>query len=1279
MIWLLQLLMLASVATENGPPPLSVPASVSGQLTADCPPVRTAYLDSHDLPTVRGVRHALSLPDREVIIELRSHRFDAYLVVRNGSGQVIAEDDDSLVGTHARLRLSAAQSSLARSLEVCALHGDTGSYELTIRDAAATAEGGNEQAVEPVAAVLDPGAALLDDVAAGRRSIARESGATSAEMARYLERITLPLGIVGAHDVIRQLLEEALRIRRQIHGNHDVHTGKAASLLGEHFMGRGDYVEALPLLEEALFVWRNRLGDQHGETLKAMGNLAKCMQNTGDLRGALELHEQLVTLVEEIHGRGAIETASSIHNLAHAHGAMGDIEHARSAFARAVAIRREHYGDGHPATASSRTGLAGAHFRLGQWGEAERLLLLATEALEVADQAWARHHAASLHLLGTLRTQQGRLIEARRSVERSLDIRSHLLGETHQETAESLAAMAMLCTREGRTEESERYLDRALNVYCALYGEKSAREGTCLDEFARICVAQGMHEEAREHLERALAALRHSLGVTHPATVRATRGLATVFVRQHRSDDARRELESIVLALDKDTEPSRVELVLALNELAALLVDLGEAEAAMARLSEASMICETLGEQHLARQRTNETLAMTLARQGYFEHAREVFEETLDIAARTQDLDYPKIGRLRVYYASALQELGSHAEAREQFTQAIEILSPILGDDHEMIAASWAGLSEIALALGELDSAIDHAYRSLACRRDLLEREMAALPESDRFLSSARHRLRLDRLLSIADNHHERMDIDRIYSEVIAWKGIVSRGVFQDRSWLQQQADPALLDDQTQLRTVLTALTAPILSGENTATLDELTARRIELERSIAQRSRRGVRRHPATVRVADVQSRLGKNEAIVDFITYDRDEGPRQVAAFILRPRQRTTFVKLGNADTIARTVRFYIEAIRADQRRILARTAQVVHATVWEPVREALAGCRRVIVCPDGAIATLPFETILQPGGGFLIEELEFVYLQNVAELTREIDAAVPGDGILLVGGLDYDGADSGEGATPPAERGDGYSSPVTRSPYRGAAVDRSAIGERFEPLPFATDEIESLARLHERSGNPGPLTVLTRTSATEERVTHALPNQRYVHFATHGAFSGDESRSKFDAAIARVKGDSAFQITRARPDLSELLPGLQSFVALSGANLDHPARQDDGLLTAEEVSWLDLSGCELVTLSACETALGTAKEGEHLIGLRRALRLAGAETTVTSLWRVDDAATSELMTLFYEKLWVEKQGKLDALRGAQLDILSRNRRERGDPSPRSWGAFVLEGNWR
>ena len=91
----------------------------------------------------------------------------------------------------------------------------------------------------------------------------------------------------------------------------------------------------------------------------------------------------------------------------------------------------------------------------------------------------------------------------------------------------------------------------------------------------------------------------------------------------------------------------------------------------------------------------------------------------------------------------------------------------------------------------------------------------------------------------------------------------------------------------------------------------------------------------------------------------------------------------------------------------------------------------------------------------------------------------------------------------------------------------------------------------------------------------------------------------------------------------------------------------------------------------LSACETNVGIRRAGQGIQSLQSALHAAGARTAITSLWKVDDAATRKLFELFYTYLWVEKMGKADSLWKAKMDL-----REAGHPL-RDWAGWVLTGD--
>jgi CHAT domain-containing protein len=169
--------------------------------------------------------------------------------------------------------------------------------------------------------------------------------------------------------------------------------------------------------------------------------------------------------------------------------------------------------------------------------------------------------------------------------------------------------------------------------------------------------------------------------------------------------------------------------------------------------------------------------------------------------------------------------------------------------------------------------------------------------------------------------------------------------------------------------------------------------------------------------------------------------------------------------------------------------------------------------------------------------------------------------------------------------------------------------------------------------------------------------------IHLATHGFFLEDiEKNYEALERMQRLGGGGGQKAEN---------PLLRSGLILAGANLAWQGEAlegvEDGILSADEIARLNLTGTRLIVMSACQTGLGDVNNSEGVFGLQRAFKLAGVETLIMSLWEVDDEATAELMTIFYEQ-WLSGKTKQESFKEAQRQIRAKH------TQPFYWAAFVL-----
>jgi CHAT domain-containing protein len=302
------------------------------------------------------------------------------------------------------------------------------------------------------------------------------------------------------------------------------------------------------------------------------------------------------------------------------------------------------------------------------------------------------------------------------------------------------------------------------------------------------------------------------------------------------------------------------------------------------------------------------------------------------------------------------------------------------------------------------------------------------------------------------------------------------------------------------------------------------------------------------------------------------------------------------------------------------LLEAARELGGLLLGPVGANVSRARSLLLVPDGPLHLLPFSALVRSPGRFLVEEEPLLVVSSatvLAELRRprgDRPAGAAGAAVVVFGAPSYPKPDG----------------PLPADGRVRAAVQRGSLS----PLPATRVEVEEIRR------SAKDVRAWVGAEATEERAKAIGRETRIVHFACHGIL---DERNPLDSALA--------------------------------LSIPEKPGRENGLLQAWEVLESVRLDADLVTLSACGTALGVEEGGEGIVGLTRAFQWAGARSVVASLWNVSDDSTAELMGELYRRL-ASGARKDEALRLAQLSLLAKG----GDAGhPFFWAAFELLGDSR
>lgn len=854
------------------------------------------------------------------------------------------------------------------------------------------------------------------------------------------------------------------------------------------------------------------------------------------------------------------------------------------------------------------------------------------------------------------RFMAGRYSEADSLTRVALYLRERVLGPNHPAVATVLNNLGYYYTKLGRLAEADTLIQRSLRIYASALADSVTAESVSVANYA------------------------------------STMGnLGTVRAEQRKLDDAYRLFSRAVTILQEVYGSEHVRLSTWLSNLGSLAHEMGDLRAAESLYVEATRRlpkrAASLGHPKYVLQQYS--LAEVFRDQGRYDTALGVVRSGLAAVELAFDGNH----WLVAYGLDALGRInelgGRYHEALVYYDSALAVVDRLYGSSHAEAATVLEDKARVLAASDSGRAASEAAVQAVSIRLRDFESNNVVMSEATALGYSRLVRRAADTYLSTLVREQRSLqqcpegsgDII-LNSSGIVWDAVSKRHLSRG-SGLSGQAAVAFQEwRDAKQRLSLLYFGGPddySTGDEYVSEIDSLTRAVDSLEtqlvlKGLASSSVKPLRLTSPT----ELAQVLPEDAVLLNYIKYASPALPGRAsreyhyACWVLEGDGKQWLAYLGEARVIDSLVIRYQSHMR--------RMSELGHPPVREDERECAAICwslremlidpvmqvgtqhEQLYIVPDGSVCMVSFSGLPDTGGAFLVERFEIRYLMAGRDLLRSREQVFASDRLVAFGNprFEYVLDESAEGAV--EEEGELALDEWT-AVSRGHSGDWETIRDwQMSPLPLSKAEVEAAARAWRGAGH-GAAELFTEGEATEENFKLHGPGARIIHVATHGFFLGgdDTTTAEVKDLLSPFGGES---------------PLLRSGLVFSDVGSQAGRRGtgcEDGMLSAEEVSALDLTGTQAVVLSACETALGRIKAGEGIFGLRRAFLLAGAAEVIGTLWPIGDEISSLLLRGLYEQGFSNSS---DELRTAQIALISRLRDSGFAAHPYLWAGYIVIG---
>jgi len=955
---------------------------------------------------------------------------------------------------------------------------------------------------------------------------------------------------------------------------------------------------------------------------------------------------------------------------------------AESIWQKTLQLRIAVFGEKHPDVALTLSNLGIIYYELDEY---ERSKEYHQAALSLRRELFGSAHedvAASLNNLGNLYCAQSDYSLAEPLFVECLEIRRSILEPDDPNIAITLNNLAILYADMGRFAEAKVLYEETLKAFETSLGSEHPYTATCRNNLAVFYQDLGEYNKSERLHKQALQTRIDQLGSDHPEVAHSMNNLAAVYWSQGKSDEAESlyiEAMSIWREVYGAHSP---DLARSMTNLADLYRDRGEYRKADSLLNKALQIrLSQLGDDHPDVALSYLKLAALSLKQGLFQTSANYADKALTIITAAFGKNHPERARCLYNIAQAQTAIGNFKASINNLNEALRTYIELFGHEHPMVASVYYQLALAYAHRNVPDSAVAYYIKFRRTREKFIEYAFSSVSEDQKLKYIQDYPIIDHSLLSYALTDPSGKSQSEAFEMILKGKALIVEVVSAERRYAYQSYDSTVIGNIRTYNNLNSEIANLAIAGVENLEPDMYQSRirflyrnKDSLEALISENCQE-FREDLAYKRftIEDIASQIASDQLLIEFFRYSpydfanpginiTQPQAERYLAFTFTSGSNIAMHDLGPVniiDSLITEVRKEISSsaaklyseYRIELENRLKKPLNELYQTLIKPLIGEFPGIKSFLISPNGQLNLLPFEILTNANGEYLLENYQISYISSGRELLQFSPERSRLKMVMILASPDYDCYQSDEPVAGNLVHDVSEQLNLAVGPVRGGD---NCLSSKFSRLSYTEKEKNTIIRVLEN--DPAiHIESFTGAQATEGLLKNMKVAPDVLHLSTHGFFC--ENRDNFyDNPLSR--GGLAF----------------------AGANCifaDHKlANVEDGILTALEVTGIDLNGTDLVVLSACETGVGDIENSEGVYGLRRAFQLAGAGTIIMSLWSVPDKETFEIMETFYGHI-LDGSTKSEALRQASLEVLRKHRNRYNSGHPYFWGGFILSGN--